>query len=120
MIAEVHWQEEVVEPLVEEEAVSLSIQNNQAETLDNKVWTESSQEIFNLDSDEEKEAGEEKIQRLIEELSLMKIEVNKWKSEVDIYQQGIIPIAQHRKTISELRERWAEVLIFQKYHWEEV
>ena len=34
--------------------------------------------------------------------------MKKWKSEVDRYQQGMIPIAQHRNTISELRERWAE------------
>ena len=64
LIAEVHWQAEVVEPLVEEEVVSLLIQNNQAETLENKVWTQSSQEFVNLDSDEE-DAGEEKIQGLI-------------------------------------------------------
>ena len=85
LIEEVHWQEEVVEPLVEEEVVSLLIENNQAETLDNKVWTQSSQAFVNLYSDEEKDVGEEKIQGLIEELSLLKIEVKKWKSEVDRY-----------------------------------
>ena len=39
---------------------------------------------------------------------------------MDRYQQGMIPISQHRKTISEMRERWEEELIFQKYLWEEV
>ena len=53
---------------------------------------QSSQEFFNLEPDEEKDAGEEKIQGLIEELSLLKIEVKKWKSEVDRYQKGMIPI----------------------------
>ena len=57
LITEVHWQEEVVGPLVEEEVVSLPIQNNQDETLGNKVWTQSSQGFVNLDSDEEKELG---------------------------------------------------------------
>ena len=73
---------------------------------------QSSQEFFNLDSDEEKDIGEKNIQGLIEELSLLKIELKKWKSKVDRYQQGMIPISQHRKTISELRERWEEEIIF--------
>ena len=120
LIIEVHQQEEVVEPLVAEEVVSLPIQNNQDETLDNKVWTQSSQEIFNLDYDEEKDAGEENIQGLIEELSLLKIEVNKWKGEVDRYQEGMIPLVQHRNTIRELREIWAEELMFHKFRWEEI
>ena len=86
LIAEVPLQVEVVEPLVEEEAVSIPIQNNQAQTLGDKVWNQSCQDFVNLDSDEEKDAGEERIQGIIEELSLLKIEVNKWKSEVDRYQ----------------------------------
>ena len=57
LIAEVPLQEEVVGPLVEEEAISLPIQNNQDETLVDKVWTQSSQEFVNLDSNEEKDAG---------------------------------------------------------------
>ena len=70
---------------MEVEVVSPLIQKNQVESLDNKVWMQYSQAFFNLDSDEEKDAGEEKIQGLIEELSLLKIEVKKWKSEVDRY-----------------------------------
>ena len=120
MIAEVHLQAEVVGSLVEEKVVSLPIQNNQDETLGNKVWTQSSQEFVNFDSDEENDAGEKRIQDLKEELSRLKIEVKKWKSEVDRYQQGMIPIVQHKKNISELRERWAEEIIFHKYRWEEV
>ena len=107
MIAEVHLQIEVVGKLVEEEAVSLLIQNNQDETLDNKAWKQYSQDFVNLDSYEEKDIGEERIQSLIEELSLLKIEVKKWKSEVDRYHKGMVPIVQHRNTISELMERWA-------------
>ena len=73
MIAEVHLQVEVVGPLVEEEVVSLPIQDNQAETLGNKVWMQSSQYFVNLDYNEEKDVGEERIQGIIEELSLLKI-----------------------------------------------
>ena len=99
LITEVHLQAEVVGTLVEEEAVSLLIQNNQAETLDNKVWTQSSQDFVNLYSDEEKDAGEERIQGLIEELSLLKIEVKKWKSEVDRFKKGMIPLVHHINTM---------------------
>ena len=98
--------------MVEEEATSLPIQNNQAKTLGNKVWTQYSQDFFNLDTNEEKDAGEERIQGLIEEISLLKIEVKKWKIEVDRYQKGMIPLVQHRNTINELMERWEEELIY--------
>ena len=42
LITEVPLQAEVARPLVEEEVVSLPIQNNQGETLGDKVWTQSS------------------------------------------------------------------------------
>ena len=66
MIAKIPIQEEVVGRLVEEKVVTLPIQNDQAKTLGNKVWTQFSQNFVYLDSDEEKDAGEEKIQGLIE------------------------------------------------------
>ena len=68
---------------MEEEVASLPIQNNQVETFDNKVWTQYSQKFVNLDSDEEKDAGYGRIQGLIQELSLLKLEVKKWKGQVD-------------------------------------
>ena len=36
------------------------------------------------------------------------------------YQEGMVPLAEHRKTIKELRERWEEELMFQKFCWEEI
>ena len=39
---------------------------------------------------------------------------------MDRYQKGMTPLIQHRNIISELRERWVEERIFQKFHWEEV
>ena len=107
LITEVHLQAEVVGPLVEEEVVSLPIQNNQDETLGNKVWMKSSQYFVHLYSDEEKDTREESFQGIIEEISLLKIEVKKWKSEVDRYKKGMVPLVQHRNTISELREGWS-------------
>ena len=32
----------------------------------------------------------------------------------------MVPLTEHRKTIRELKERWAEELVFHKFHWEEI
>ena len=48
------------------------------------------------------------------------MEVKKWKRQVDKYQEGMIPLVDNEKTIRELREKWAEELIFQKLRWEEI
>ena len=36
------------------------------------------------------------------------------------YLEGMIPLAHHEKTIRELREKWAEELMFHKLRWEEI
>ena len=69
MVAEVPMQVETVETLMEE-AVTLPVQNVQAETSDGKVCTQFSQNFVNLDSDDEENVGDERIQGLIKELSL--------------------------------------------------
>ena len=73
-----------------------------------------------MDSNDDENVGDERIQRLIKELSLLKMEVKKWKRQVDKYKEGMIPLVDHGKTIRELREKWAEELIFQKLRWEEI
>ena len=100
------------------EAITSLVQNAQAETSDGKVCTQFSQKFVNLDSNDEENAGDERIQGLIKELSLLKIEVKKWKRQVDKYQEGMIPLADHEKTIRELREKWPKELMFQKLQWE--
>ena len=37
---------------------------------------------------------------------------------MDKYQEGMIPLTDHEKTIKELSEKWAEELMFQKLQWE--
>ena len=59
--------------LVEEEANTLPIQNDQDETLGNKVWNQFSQKFIDLDFDKEKDTGDGRMQGLIEELSLLKL-----------------------------------------------
>ena len=83
-MAKVPMQAETVETLTEE-AVTLPVQNVQAETLNGKVCTQFSQKIVNMDSDDEENVGYERIQGLIKELSLLKMEVKKWKRQVDKY-----------------------------------
>ena len=65
-----------------------------------------------MDSDDEENAGEKRIQGLIKELSLLKMEVKKWKRQVDKYQEGMIPLVDNENTIRELREKWEEELMF--------
>ena len=64
---------------MEEEFVTLSIQGEKAETYGDKVGMQISQEIVNLDSDDEKYAGGMSIQDLIKELSLLKLEARSGK-----------------------------------------
>ena len=116
-VAEVPMQAETVETLIEE-VVTLPVHNVQAETSNGKVNTQFSQKFVNLDSDDEENAGDERIQGLIKELSLLKMEVKKWKRQVDNYQEGMIPLIDHEKTIRELREKWEKELMFQKLQWE--
>ena len=96
------------------------VQDVQYGTSGDKVWTQLPQNFVNLDSNNEDHAEDEGIQRMTQELSLLRIEVRNWKSQVERYQEGMVPLAEHRKTIRELRERWAEELMFQKFHWEEI
>ena len=73
-----------------------------------------------MDSDNEDHTEDEEIERLIKELSILRIEVRKWRSQVERCQEGMVSLAEHRKTIRELKERWAEELMFQKLRWEEI
>ena len=56
------------------------MQNFQAKASGGQVWIQLSQNFVNLDSDNEDHAEDEGIQRLNQELSLLRIEVRKWKS----------------------------------------
>ena len=88
------------------------MQNVQAKASGGQVWIQLSQNFVNLDSANEDHVEDEGIQRLNQELSLLRIEVRKWKSQVERYQEGMVPLAEYRKTIRELKERWAKKLMF--------
>ena len=62
-----------------------AVQDVQIGASDDKVWTQLPQKKFNLDCNNEDHVEDEGIQRLTKELSILRIEVRKWKSQVDRY-----------------------------------
>ena len=48
------------------------------------------------------------------------MEVRKWRSRVERYQEGMVSLAEHRNTIRGLKEKWEEELMTQKLHEEEL
>ena len=50
----------------------------------------------------------------------MKLKASKWKYHANQYDKEIIYLAEHKKTIHELREKWGEYIFFQKICWEKM
>ena len=46
--------------------------------------------------------------------------MGKWKTHVERYPEGMVSLAEHRKTIRELKERGVEELISHKLYGEEL
>ena len=95
------------------------VQDVQIGTLGDKVWTQLPQNFVNLDFDNEEHAEHEEILKLTK-ISILRIEVRKWKIQVERYQEGMGSLVEHRNTIRELKERWAEEIMSQKLHGEEL
>ena len=96
------------------------VQDVQCGTSGDKVWTELPQNFINLDSDKEEHPEEEEILKLTEEILILRIEVRKWRNKVERYQEGMVSLAEHKKTIKELKEKWVEELMTQKLHEEKL
>ena len=94
--------------------VTSEVQNVQCGTSGDKVWTELPQKFINLDSDKEEHPKEEEILNLTKELSVLRMEVRKWRSQVERYQEGMVSLTEHKNTIKGLKEKWAEELMTQK------
>jgi hypothetical protein len=47
-------------------------------------------------------------------------EIDKWKQQVSIFGEGMILVTTHRKEIHELKEKYAEFFMSQKFKWEEM
>ena len=96
------------------------VQDVQIGTLGDKVWTQLPQNFVNLDSDNEEHDEDEETLKLTKELSILRIKVRKWRSQVERYQEGMVSLTEHRKTIKELKENWIEELMSQKLRGEEL
>ena len=57
--------------------------NIQCGTSGDKVWTEPIQNFIDLDSDKEEYLEGEKTLKPIEEISILRMEVRKWRSQVE-------------------------------------
>ena len=60
-----------------------AVHDVQIGTSYDKVWTQIPQNFVNLDSNNEEHAEDEEIRRLAKELSMLRIEVRKWRSQVE-------------------------------------
>ena len=77
------------------------------------MWIDPVQNFIDLDSDKEEHHEEENL-NLIAEVSILRMEVIKWKSQVEEYQEGIISLTEHKKIIRRLEEKWAEERMTQR------
>ena len=78
------------------------------------MWTEPLQNFIDLDSslDEHPEDGE--TLQLIGQISILIMEVRKWKIQVEEYQEGMVSFTEHKNTIRRLKEKWAEECMAQR------
>ena len=88
-----------------------AVQDVRIGTSYDKVWTQLPQNFVNLDSDNDEHAEDEEILKLTKELSILRIEVRKWRIQVERCQERMVSLAEHRNTIRELKEKWVEELI---------
>ena len=66
------------------------VQDVQCATLGEKVWAELPRNVINLDYDQEEYSKEEEILKPTEELSILRIELRKWRIQVERYQEGML------------------------------
>ena len=96
------------------------MQNEKCGTSGDKVWTEPLQNFIDLDSDKEEYPEEKETLKPIEEISILRMEVRKWRSQVESYQEGMVSLAELKKTIKGLKEKWAKEIMTQKLCEEEL
>ena len=75
--------------------------------------------FIDLDSDQE-EHHKKEILNLTTEVSTLRLEVTKWKIQVEEHQRGMISLREHRKIIRVLVEKWAEERMAHRVREEEL
>ena len=78
------------------------------------MWTESLQNFIDLDSDKDEHPEEEETLQPTGEISFLRLEVRKWKSQVEEYQEGMVFLTEHKRTIRGLKEKWVEECMTQR------
>ena len=91
--------------------VTSEVKNVQCGTSGDKVWAEIPKFFINLNSYREEHPKEEEILKLTEELSILRMEVRKWRSQVERYQERMVSLAEHKNTIRGLEEKWEKELM---------
>ena len=87
--------------------IASNVQNVQSGTFGDKVWIDPLQNFIDLDSDKE-EHHEGETLNPIAEISILRMEVIKWKIQVEEYQEGIVSLTEHKNIIKRLEEKWVE------------
>ena len=83
------------------------------------MWIDPLRNFIDLDSDREKH-HEEEILNLTAEVSILRMEVIKWKSPVEEYQEAIVSITKHKNIIRRLEEKWVAERMTQRLQEEEL
>ena len=55
---------------------------------------------------------------MVREISLLNLELRKWKYHASQCEEGMSPLREHKKSIKELRKRCAKELFFEKICWD--
>ena len=71
--------------------------------------------FFYLDFDKEEYPEEEEALNPIAEILILRMEVRKWKIQVEEYQEGMVSLIEHKNTIRRLEEKWAEERMTQRH-----
>ena len=88
--------------------IASDVQNVQCGTSGDKVWIEPLRSFIDLDSDKEEYPEQEEALNPTTEISILRMEVRKWKIQVEEYQEGIVSLTEHKNTVRGLKEKWSE------------
>ena len=103
---------------MEEEVVEMVIQGNIVETHDSLPVGKIENEFIVLDKGKGKDKRGEKEKEFKKDLSLLELELSKWRHHSILSEKGMISLPEHRRIVKYLKYKWVEELIFQKFQWE--
>ena len=81
---------------------------------------ESPQNFIDPNFDKEEYQEEEEALTPTAEISILRMDVRKWKSQVEEYQEGMVSLTEHKNTIRILEVKWVEERMTQRLREEEL